>query len=349
MSDRALAPAAPAPTTNLVLRNTLFLLAAQAITTPLAILIHAAMGRYLGPAEFGLQYIATEFCGLGLILVEWGQAATVPALVARDRPGAARYLGSALIWRAGSWILVCAAMLSIAALFGYGRNLLITLFLVAALLFLQGVVQVCLHAVRGLERTDITAYASVAQQLLTVGVVVTVLVIGGRLWAVLGAQMGVAAVALIVVWRALRPLGIGVPTVRIATVRQLLVDGWPMLFFALAMVLQSAVDAAFLSRMTPPEVPGWHAAARRLTGVLATPAAALVAALYPTLSRLAVEDPAEFQTTTAKALRTSLLVAVPAMLGCALYPDIGIGMFSRGSFGPAENNLRVQAPLLLLV
>jgi O-antigen/teichoic acid export membrane protein len=42
-------------------------------------------------------------------------------------------------------------------------------------------------------------------------------------------------------------------------------------------------------------------------------------------------------------------LVAPVALGCALYPDIGIAIFSRKSFAPAEDNLRILAAFLLLL
>lgn len=349
MSGDVAAAAPTAKTGTLVFRNTLFLLVAQAITTPLSVLLNAALGRYLGPAEFGLLYVAMSFCGFGMILVEWGQSGTLPAMVARDRSSAGALLGSAIVFRLFSWVAVCAGMVGIASLFGYGRELLITLALVACLNLLQGLVAAFLDTVRGFERTDVTAYGNVSMQLATAVFVIVALVLGGRLWTALFVQIGVALVVLAGVTRVLGPVGVGKLEPSLPTVRRLAVEGFPFLFFGVSMVLQTTVDAAFMSKLAPPDVVGWYAAARRLIGVLVSPAVALVSALYPTLCRLHVEDPEGFRNTASKGVRAALLIAVPAALGCLLYPELGTSIFSRDSFGPAEANLRIFALFLLLV
>jgi O-antigen/teichoic acid export membrane protein len=77
------------------------------------------------------------------------------------------------------------------------------------------------------------------------------------------------------------------------------------------------------------------------------PAAAMTTALYATLSRLHVENPEAFRSTVRGAIRATTVLAVPVALGCALYADIGIRIFSRQSFGPAESDLRVLSLFLL--
>ena len=94
---------------------------------------------------------------------------------------------------------------------------------------------------------------------------------------------------------------------------------------------------------------GWYAVSRRLIGALILPATALIGALYPTLCRLHVIDPEEFRRTTNGALRSVSLLAIPAAIGCGLYPEVGVALFSRESFRPAEDNLRIMSLFVALV
>jgi O-antigen/teichoic acid export membrane protein len=94
---------------------------------------------------------------------------------------------------------------------------------------------------------------------------------------------------------------------------------------------------------------GWYAVARRLVGLLIFPAAALIGALYPTLCRLWVEDKQDFLRVTRGSLHSVSLLVMPMALGCGLYPDIGIAIFSRKAFGPAADDLRVLSVFLFLV
>jgi O-antigen/teichoic acid export membrane protein len=133
-----------------------------------------------------------------------------------------------------------------------------------------------------------------------------------------------------------------------ATIKQLFVEGTPFVLFGAVMVLTPNVDAMYLSQFAPPEVMGWFAAMRRLLGVLLLPASALIGALYPTLCRLHATDTDGFKSATRGTLQSVSLVVVPVALGCGLYPDIGVSIFSA-SFEPAEDNLRIMSLFLFLV
>jgi O-antigen/teichoic acid export membrane protein len=178
---------------------------------------------------------------------------------------------------------------------------------------------------------------------------VPTLLLGGRLQATLAAQAAAAGLGLAALALALRPLGISGLSVRRAALRQLAGEGSPFLLLGVVLALQTNVDAVMLSRLAPAEAMGWQAAALKLVGVLIFPANALISSLYPTLSRLFVEDRAAYAKTARSGLRGSLFLAVPVALGCAVFPDIGTSLFDRSAFGPAEANLRLLSVYLLLM
>jgi O-antigen/teichoic acid export membrane protein len=94
---------------------------------------------------------------------------------------------------------------------------------------------------------------------------------------------------------------------------------------------------------------GWFAVSRRLIGVLLFPASALVGALYPTLCRLFEEDREAFASVSRGAFSSVALLAVPFAVGCGLYPEIGVALFSRKAFHEAEDNLRILSVFLFLL
>jgi O-antigen/teichoic acid export membrane protein len=337
----------PAPERR-VLKNTALLILAQVAGTPISVLINVLLARFLGPSDFGNLYLSLTFSSFGFLVVDWGQSLLLSGEVARDRGQAARLLGSALVWRAATSVLVYLAVALVARALGYSLELqqaLALVFLGAAFTALSGA---CHDVIRGFERTDIAAASIVGWQLLNGMLTVPVLLWGGGLRAVLLAQAGCSLVSLLVVLLMLRPLKIWPLQPRRETSRLLLVKGTPFVFFALAVALQPNVDAIFLSKLASSSAVGWYAAANKLVGVLVYPANALIVALYPTLCRLHSEDRDEYRRLTRNALSNTTVLVVPVALGCFLFPELGIRLFSRDSFGPAEDNLRVLSLLLLL-
>lgn len=333
---------------RVVLRNAMFLIGAQVLTMPLSVVVNAIMARSLGPEDYGYIYLASTFIGFGFLAVEWGQAGTLPAMVARDRSSSGKLLGSGLLWRLATSVLMCVLLAGLCVALGYGRAFMLVLALMLPTAIVATVISACSDVVRGFERTDVTAYTQVGAQLLGVSLVIPTLLLGGDLYAVLIAQFVAGAIPLPFVWRALKPVGVNSLSFQSDTLKRLVVDGFSFMSFSIAIALHANVDAVFLSKLAPPETVGWHAAARKLIGLLLFPAVALINSLYPTLCRLHVEDKEAFRRTGRGALQATSALVAPVALGCALYPDIGIRIFSRETFGPAEDNLRVMALFLAL-
>jgi O-antigen/teichoic acid export membrane protein len=348
-SERPVDDSSNASVGRLVVRNTLFLTAAQVITIPISIGVSALTARYLGPVEFGYIYIATTLCGFGFLAVEWGQTGVLPAAIAREHEKAPRLLGTSLAWRSVLCVFVYLALAFGCHIFGYGVELEWALGIMFAVSLASSFASAFKDAIRGFERTDLPAYSQVGQQVLIAIFTAAVLIAGGRLRAALLAQLVAGVLTLWLLWLALRLVGVRTLAVDRKTLGPLLREGTPFVFFGLAMALQPNIDTLYLSKLAPPEVMGWFAVSRRLIGQLLFPASALLSALYPTLCRLYTSDLPAFVRTTRGSLASVALLVVPVALGCLLYPEIGISIFSRKSFGPAEDNLRISSLFIFLV
>jgi O-antigen/teichoic acid export membrane protein len=347
MVDVASTQEQPKSNQGLVLRNTVLLVLGQVLGMPLSIVVNAVMARRLGPEDFGYIYLATTFCTFGFLLSSWGQSGTLPAMIAKDRTQAGVLLGTGVLWRGVSSIGVYLLMAAVCIVLGYKKDFQVALAMVALGTAIGALINVALDLIRGFERTDITAYSLLAWQFLTALVTIPTLYLGGNLRSVLLVQALAPAVVLVFVWRAVRRMNIGTASFSGQTLKRLLAEGTPFLYIGIVVTLQPFVDGVFLSKLAPAEAVGWYAAARKLVGVLVYPASALVTALYPTLSRLWVENQQAFRDTAASALRATAVLVMPVTLGCALYADIGIRIFSKESFGPAEADLQVLSVFVL--
>jgi O-antigen/teichoic acid export membrane protein len=332
-----------------VARNALLLVASQVLGAPLSVLINAMMGRYLGPQELGRFYLATTYATFGFLLVEWGQMGVIPALVARDRSRAGQVLGSALVWRAVASPVVYGVLALGGFLLGESRAFQLALVLVCLGSMLSIVLRTCQDVIRGFERADVSAYSYLAGQALNAALIFPILTLGGRLPSVLLATAASSLIVLVPVWRALRPVGVGRLLFGVQETKQLLLEGRSFLALGMILALQPVVDALFMARLAPEEAIGWYAAARKLVGVLTIPAGAIISALYPTLCRLWVENQDEYRKTARSAFRVCITLVMPLAIGCAVYNEIGVRIFNRQTFAPAEDNLRVLSGFVLLV
>lgn len=335
---------------RVVFRNTALLLVAKILATPITILVNAITARYIGPDVYSRVYIAATYAGFGSLLVDFGQSGAVPAMIARDRGRAGEFLGSALAWRFGSALVVYSTIgIGCFLLAGGDLEFQRVFALVAVASTIQALNAVMQDAIRGFERADVDAMLGVGAPFVGMFVTLPILLLGGRLKAVLVGDIALALAALLVVRHFARRVILSRLSVRKDVIKSLLIHGYPFLFFGLAMSLQPSIDAFFLSKYSPSDVVGWHGAARRLVGLLIFPASALIAALYPVLCRLWSTDVGAYVQTAAASLRSTIIFVVPAAVGCALFPDIGISIYGMAKFGPAQANLRILAIFIFLV
>jgi O-antigen/teichoic acid export membrane protein len=210
-------------------------------------------------------------------------------------------------------------------------------------------VRVCTDAVRGFERTKHAAYAQVGTQVLTAFLVLPALFLGGKLITCL---VAIAAASLVVLWfvvRALPAVGIGALTANLGTTIELLKAGSSFLALGLVQYLQPTIDAWFLNHYASPESIGWYAAARKLINPLIFPANAMISALYPTLCRLWGQARPDYLATAQGVLRASVVVTVPMAIGCAMFAEFGVLLYSREAYGPVQDDLIAMAPFVLLL
>ncbi|MEI9941319.1 MAG: oligosaccharide flippase family protein [Pseudomonadota bacterium] len=336
-------------TRRLVARNTLLLTVSQAATVPLSVLANALTARFLGAESFGYLYLAGTFAGFGMLAVGWGHEGVLPAMVAQDRSIAGVLLGSSFAWRAATSVVVYAVLATLCHLLGYNAELQWALGLSFVSSVLTSFVAACKDTIRGFERADIPAYVHVGQQLLGTCLLAPALFFGGRMRAVL--LVGNVTVSIVLIWilGSLRKVGVGKLSVGRTALRSLFIGGTPFVFVSLALALQPLIDAAYLAKFGSVEAVGWYAVARKLIGLLLFPASALIGALYPTLCRLWVEDRAEFLQVTRGSLHSVSLLVMPIALGCFLFPDVGVSIFSKQAYGPAADDLRILSVFLFLV
>ena len=332
-----------------VFRNTSLLVIAQAIVTPISVLINAIAGRTLGSANFGLLYQALTFSSFVFLFVEWGQSNVLTGRVARQREAAGELLGSGISLRVAAAAAALIVVPVVCALAGYDRDFLVVLELTMLGATFATISAACQDVFRGFERTDFAAASYVGWQLLSAAVVIPTLLAGGNLRTLLIAQVSCAALGMLFVLKMLPRMQVPKLALRREVARELFRSGHPFILFGLVILLQPMIDAAMLSKFAAAESMGWYAAARKLVGILIFPASALVAASYPTLCRLHAENQDAYRKTAADALLAVCLFVVPVALGCGLFPQVGVAIFGQRDFGPAADNLRILAPYVFLV
>lgn len=168
---------------------------------------------------------------------------------------------------------------------------------------------------RGYEETELVSVLALLSNVLGSLFVMACALAGFGLTGVVWASVGGALAPLFPTIVLLRRLGVRRPRVERSELRVLLGQGSAFLFFNLVLALQPYIDAAILVRLAPGEAMGWHAATRRMVGVLLFPATSLSFALYATLARLHREAPEREVALMRGAHRLMVLAGAPPRWG----------------------------------
>jgi len=331
-----------------VARNALLLVAGQAATTALAIVLSAALGRGLGPRDFGVFFLVTTMSTFAYVIVEWGQPLLVIRAAAREPARSGELLGTALALRAVVAVLVSAPVGLVCWALGYGPR---TTALAAAMVFAQlpaFLAQGYGMAFRAADRMGRDAAVSVATKAIALAVTLPALALGLGIPGVIAAQALAGVAALAVAVRLHRGLGLPPPRLSRPVARELLAAGAPILAMTGAAAVQPYLDAIILSRLAPADAVGWFGAARIVIGTLMAPATIVAAASYPALARTA-GDSAALRGALRGALRPVLWLAALASAGTFLYADAAIGLIYGAGFLPAARILQAFAPGFFLL
>jgi len=344
---RAAVRSAAADTT--VARNAFFLLLGQAVTTALAVVFSAALGRTLGAADFGVYYLISTMSVFAYVFVEWGQPLLVIREAARAPARAGELLGTALVLRVAFALAVTVPAGLAGWALGYGRRtttLSVLLILGTLPMFLA---QAYGMVFRARDRMGRDAAVSVANKAIALGLALPLLAAGLRIGGVILAQALAGLAALGVAIALFRRSG--TPRLRVSreAARELVVAGTPILAMTAAVSVQPYLDAVLLSKLAPAVVVGWFGAARNILGTLMAPAAILGAAAYPQLAR-ASSDRAALLREIRAAFRPMLWLGGLAAAGTYLFARAAVGLvYGARGFAPAASVLEVFAPGLFLL
>ncbi len=330
-------------------RNTLNLLVGQVLTTGLMILLSAAIGRTLGPSDFGTLYLVNAVAAFAFVFVDWGHGPYVIREVARHPERAGELMGTVMALRAATALILMIPSVTLGWLLGYETR---TLGFIAAMMAALMPVYLGLTygwAFRGRERMEYDAVINVCLKLLAVVFGVGVLTLGGRVPALIFSTGLAGAVTLFIASLLYHRLHFPKLRVVLATAKELMIGGAPMVSMTIAVAIQPYIDVNLLSRLAPTGVLGWYGAAMSFCNTLVAPAAVLTSAAFPRLS-IVHANKERFAQVLEEGLRPLAFVAALGALGIYLFADVAVGIvYSIQKFGPSASILRAFAPGMFLV
>jgi len=340
--------ASPVHPAGLVARNMLSLVFSQFVTTPVSIVVNAVLARSLGATDFGIIYFANTTLLVAFLFVEWGSQ-FLAGEVARRRSETGELFGAAAAQRLAFASIVLLLIPAASAMLGYDARVRTVLLLCAGRMAIGSIGSLCSAVFRGYERLAWHARTTVFGNVLEAAVLLPTLLLGGRLQAALIAQLAAAIVTTGVQLALLLRLGIGRVQFGPRAVAGILRGGLGFLVLDIILRLQPYIDASFLAKLARSEAMGWYGAANRIVGVIMFPATTLSMAIYPTLSRLWVEDRPSYAALLRLSLRALAVVGIFAATGTILFAGLAVDILYGARFAAAAGNLRILGIYVVLV
>ena len=329
-----------------IARNVISLGVGQIASAGLGFLLNAALGRSLGPSDFGVFYTILTISSFVGFAIDWGQNPYVIREIARGRPDEPEFIGSAML--VGAVGSACAAVMATAlALSGGYDQRIVYLAPLSVLLGIPSILYVRVgYLLRGKDLMHVDVMIGIAGRALTVAATLAVLQFGGGVGEAVLAQCVGGAACLILGALAAIKFGFKINAPAYKILHELVWAGAPIVASSMVAGLQPLIEVLMLSHLAGAAVVGWYGASRTILGLLFSPALILATASLPELSRasLIVTELRRVLDITAKPL-----LAAAAFFSSALYlfsDHLVAIIYGRGHFEQTSLILQLGAVFL---
>lgn len=332
---------------RLVVRNSAFGFAAQAVIKLLSFAFSVLVVRHLGAETYGQYAAVLAFGAVFVFIADLGIGTFTVRQVARWReaPDA-----DALIARLFANVLALRVLLSLlTATLVIGAAWLTQRPLVMVVAIAMGTVGLVMYSVQGAsdavlagyERLDLSAAARVLYQITFVVVGTVVLFLGlGYYGLILGNLLGIGLMTY-TCWRGVTSLGVRPGSVVMTEWPGLLRASLPFAVIGLTLGLSYRFDSVLLNLYRSDAETGYYSAAYNLVFAAVTLSNVVNTALYPSLSRLAAGDREALPTVAERALRYLLILSLPIAAGGWALADQVVDFLYGGAYSPAVDALRI--------
>jgi PST family polysaccharide transporter len=254
------------------------------------------VARYLGPEQFGLFNFASAFVGMFGAVAGLGLQGVVVRDLVREHSSKEEILGSAAALQlVGGFVAYC---LILATIFWLRPDDALAKTIVAILgsmmLFKASEVAVCWFESQVLSK--FTVWVQNGAFLVFASIKVLLILTGAPLvafaWVTMAEGVAVALMMLIV-------LGVRGPRARqlrmkVARVKTLFVDSWPLLLSGMAVMIYMRIDQVMLGQMVSDESVGIYSAAVRISEVWYFIPMTIVASVFPSIIEAKVCSEAQY-------------------------------------------------------
>ncbi|MBN1179505.1 MAG: flippase [Anaerolineae bacterium] len=327
----------------MVARNSAFVFGSQVLIRIVAFAFNVYVVRRLGAVQFGRYATVMAYVALFGIFTDLGLAPYSVREMAEDRSRTAWLLPNSIAIRT-LLSLAIAVIAPLSALWLGKEDDLVTGILIASAGQLVWAVQGPLGcALIARERLDYDAAFSFVERVVFWVLGTLVLVSGGSFIGLIVASLVAVGVrAICSGWVLLRRLGVGRLDVS--------VRHWPGMVRAalsfgvssIAFTLRNQFDTLLMSFVLTDQAVGWYNVPYNLIGMLLLLAFSVGQAMYPSMARAYVVDPAAMATLIRRAVKYLLVIALPITVGGTILARPVVILLYTQEFEPSVRILQVM-------
>jgi O-antigen/teichoic acid export membrane protein len=324
------------------------LLAAQASTRAIGLLVLVLLANYLGIDPFGKYSFVLAFVMLFIPLMDFGLDALSVREVARDHSKAATYFGSSLILKTLLSVGVFLLVVVVINLLPYDPLTRQLVYIAAIINILRVFQNSCVSLFRAHQVMEYEAAVLIAARLAeTAFILLAIYVFRSSLPQIMLLMLcGNALGFLFAIFVAVRRITLPRYLFDWPFWKRLLREGAPFALTGVFVMLYFRVDNVMLSLMEGDAAVGMYNSASNLVYPLTFASAAIAAALFPSLARDFRESRGVAFRSYRKAVLFSLSIGIPLAVVLTLFADMIFDILYIPDFSAAASTLRIISWLL---
>lgn len=331
-----------------ITKNSAYLIGSSIIQKILYLIYFVLIARAFGPHDQGMYSTAIAFCNLFTVFIDFGAAAVLTREIARDRTHAGLYLGQVIFFRSIVGVLTYGGILVSALLAGYSHELRFLIALAGIAIIFDMISTAQWAAFRGFQNFMYEAGAVVGVAVLLLLTGGTAVILGQPLWLLVSALVFVSichvTYAMILLKRSHITVQI-IPQIKI--LKTLLLFGAPFAGAAIFSRIYTNADITLLARFAGEVHAGWYSAANKIILALQFVPAAISGAMYPAMSRYAINDIKRLGDTFVHSIYLLLLLVLPLACGTFLLSDQIVKIFYGDRYLPTIAILQILSGALV--
>ncbi len=313
-------------TVRRIAKNTIFLLVSQVINLLLAFLYMTYIARYLGPSGFGVLSFALAFTGIFAVFADFGLQLLITREVARDKNLAQKYLANFSLMKIILAVFAYGLIAVIINLMGYPWQTIQVVYLLGVYVICGAFTQLFYSTFQAYERMEFQAIGQLLNSVLMLISIVIAISLGLDIVIFAYIYVGAAVVTLTYSCIVMKSRFFKYAVNWVPNMLEMDRDFWKLTFkrvlpFGLTQVFVTSfywISTILLSLMKGDAMVGWYNASYRMVLILSFIPAAVIAAIYPVMSKLFMTSQDSLKMVHEKSLKYLAILAIPLGIGTTI-------------------------------